>query len=201
MKKFRLFIGSVMLGFFLIAAGNAICGEEKAEAAVEKVDTPANRALDQKVSIEKENATLTDMLIWFEEQGVQYIINMKVAETKDELIIKVKDLPLREVIEITAASAGYKLKVSKSGIVTFIHDAEQVEAQKAIAEQNRMDMFRNMMGRRGGEGRPGEGRPGGDKRGGRQGNNDQDEQPNKDGNQDQPKQDDKADKDGKAGVF
>ncbi len=107
----------------------------------------ANAALDQLVTLEHEGASLHEVLKWMADRGVQYVISREVLDAEGEVLIRVKDVPLREVLQMVARSAGMKSAFSTSGIATLYPDPAQAESRRMQAQQRMLQRFRDFGGR------------------------------------------------------
>jgi hypothetical protein len=129
----------------------AVADAKNTVQETQKQDTEANKALDKPLTLEGDEIEFVDLLKKAKEMGVQFVVNMDAIEVEEEISMKVKDIPLREVLDIAAKSVGLKMIVTKSGVITFISDPEQIAGKQAKAQQRMFDRFKNM---RGGMGRP-----------------------------------------------
>ena len=106
-----------------VAAAAPAEAARAAPAPIEpRPDTPANRALDQTITLEGEGLPLADILRTFAQKDVCYAISAELLEREVRLHIRVKDVPIREVIGIVSQAAGLKYSISPSGVVALYSD-------------------------------------------------------------------------------
>lgn len=121
-------------GCLAICAALAFAGEPattpaSAHPAAAATTETKPRPLDQKVSFFEENVTLEQVLGVLVDREVSFVINHQVVDTSQRLAVSIRDVPLREVLDIVAKNCALTLEVSASGVVSFLPDPEAMKAQ------------------------------------------------------------------------
>ena len=144
------------LGWHMVGAGENAQPIPPPAGEAGRLDTAANRALDQRITLEGESMPLADILRAFADKGVNYVINAESIERQEQLHIRVKDMPLREVIPLVGMAAGLKCEISPSGLVALY--AELPTEQRLLNPRRWQEMLERFRGMRGGPwgGMPGE---------------------------------------------
>lgn len=152
-----IFLGLLAAGFALTGLGWHMAGAGEAPPAGETArrDTAANRALDQLITLEGEGMPLADILRAFADKGVNYVVNAESLERQERLHVRVKDMPLREVIPLVGLAAGLKCEISPSGLVALYADLPA--EQRMLNPRRWQEILERVRGIRGGPpGMPGE---------------------------------------------
>jgi len=90
--------------------------------------TPRER-LEKLVSLEADGIAFSELLRSMAGRGVNYVMPEDLLDLDAPLAIRVKDMPLRDVIQAAAHAAGLHCQISEAGIVSFGRGAEQARAQ------------------------------------------------------------------------
>ena len=116
---------------------------EKGASIVVRPATPRER-LDKLVTLEADAIALSELLQRMAGRGINYVAPEAVLDMDQRVVIRVQDMPIREVIETTAHAVGMACQISEHGIVSL------AKAPQKGNEEDPRQRFREMIGTRAG---------------------------------------------------